>query len=363
MTKISVIVPVYNVEDYLNKCINALKNQTLTDLEFIFINDGSTDNSLKILENFAAEDSRAKIINQENQGVGAARTVGLKIATGQYAGFVDPDDWVDLDFFEKLYNATDNGNIDIVKGNADIIKFNGKIEHTPEQENIKQEIEKDSFPFTSFGGAWFSAIYKKELIDKYSVNFPNTQYLEDVAFLSKILYVAGSFKLVNDSFYHYFKRKSSLTNKKFTIKTYEHFFNSYKDIMDFLNKTDSSKEKYLKFCNNKVIGSLQWALLCVIQGIGFDNFDYFANTAFDILYSCKYLDDIEKLRSDEFTQILKNKNIEKLKKYLFTRKPKLTKLQRIFSVKNWGGHKIYTILGLEIKIPLKHYRKSMKQWE
>ncbi len=363
MTKISVIVPVYNVEDYLNKCINALKNQTLTDLEFIFINDGSTDNSLKILENFAAKDSRVKIINQENQGVGAARTAGLKIATGQYAGFVDPDDWVDLDFFEKLYNATDNGNIDIVKGNADIIKFNGKIEHTPEQENIKQEIEKDSFPYTSFGGAWFSAIYKKELIDKYSINFPNTQYLEDVAFLSKFLYVAGSFKLVDNSFYHYFKRETSLTNKKFSIKTYEHFFNSYKDIVDFLNKTDASKEKYLKICNSKVIGGLHWALKSVVQGIGFNNFDYFANTAFDIFYSCQYLNELEKLRNDEFIHILKNRNIAQLKKYLFAQKNKLTKLQRIFSIKNRGSNKIFTILGAEIKIPLKLYRKARKQWE
>ena len=365
MTKISVIVPVYNVRKYLSKCLDSLINQTLKDIEIICINDGSTDDSLKLLEEYAAKDSRINVINQQNQGVGAARNRGLETAQGEYVGFCDPDDWVDADFFESVYSASDNGIIDIIKGNADIVNFDGQVITHQEQTRIHKELEQSNIPLSGFGWAWFSAIYKRELVNKFRINFPQTQYLEDVAFLSKMLYVSNSFKLVDSSFYHYFKRRDSLTNKKFSSKTYEHFFNSMNDIACFLNSNvaDSEKDKYLKFFNSKVIGGLHWSLLSVMHGIGFENFEYFANTAFDIFYSCKYLDELFLIRNDEFVNILKNKDTQKLKKYLFSQKPALSGLHKIFSVKNWGGHKIYTILGVEFKIPLKFYRKMLKQWE
>ena len=104
MPKISVIIPVYNVEKYLPKCLDSLINQTLSDIEIICINDCSTDNSLEILEEYASKDERIKIIDlKENQGAAAARNKGLEIAKGEYLGFVDPDDYVDLNFYEELY--------------------------------------------------------------------------------------------------------------------------------------------------------------------------------------------------------------------------------------------------------------------
>ena len=102
MPKISVIVPVYKVEKFLPKCLESLINQTLKDIEIICINDGSPDNSLKILEEYAKKDSRIKIINQKNAGPSVARNNGMSAASGEYIGFVDSDDWIDLDFYEKL---------------------------------------------------------------------------------------------------------------------------------------------------------------------------------------------------------------------------------------------------------------------
>ena len=113
MSKVSVIVPVYNTEKYLEKCLNSLINQTLHDIEVICVNDGSTDNSLNILNQYAQKDNRIKIINQENKMQGAARNAGTQIAAGEYIGFVDSDDWIDLDYFEKLYNAATKYNLDI----------------------------------------------------------------------------------------------------------------------------------------------------------------------------------------------------------------------------------------------------------
>ena len=102
--KISIIVPVFNVEKYLSECLNSLINQTLKDIEIICVDDGSTDSSPSILEEFRNKDERIKVIRQENSGVSVARNNGLAIAQGEYVGFVDSDDWVDADFFEKLYS-------------------------------------------------------------------------------------------------------------------------------------------------------------------------------------------------------------------------------------------------------------------
>ena len=110
--KISVIVPVYNVEKYLRKCIDSLTNQTLKDIEIILVNDGSTDNSGSIIDEYAKQDKRVIAIHKENGGQSSARNMGLDIAKGKYVGFIDSDDWIELDMYENMYLA-------LVKGNAD----------------------------------------------------------------------------------------------------------------------------------------------------------------------------------------------------------------------------------------------------
>lgn len=113
MIKVSVIIPVFNTEKYISKCLSSLVNQTLDDIEIICVNDGSTDNSLEIIEKIANNDARIKIINQEHKKQGAARNSGLKIAEGEYIGFVDSDDWIDLNYYEMLYNTAKKYDADI----------------------------------------------------------------------------------------------------------------------------------------------------------------------------------------------------------------------------------------------------------
>ena len=99
--KISVIVPIYNVEDYLHRCVDSIINQTYTNLEIILVDDGSPDNCLKICDEYAKKDSRIKVVHKKNGGLSDARNAGLEIATGEYIGFVDSDDYISLYFYEK----------------------------------------------------------------------------------------------------------------------------------------------------------------------------------------------------------------------------------------------------------------------
>ena len=112
--KISIIVPVYNVEKYLRRCLDSLLTQSLTEIEIIAINDGSTDSSLNILSNYREMDNRLKIIDQPNGGVSSARNAGIDAVKGDYIGFVDPDDWVDEQMYETMYQAVKTENTDIL---------------------------------------------------------------------------------------------------------------------------------------------------------------------------------------------------------------------------------------------------------
>ena len=114
MVKISVIIPVYNVEKYLKECLDSVINQTLKDIEIICVNDGSTDNSLNILENYAKKDNRIIVISQKNKGLSGARNTGLKYCSGEYVSFIDSDDYVSKDLFELTYNNAISNNSDLV---------------------------------------------------------------------------------------------------------------------------------------------------------------------------------------------------------------------------------------------------------
>ena len=114
--KVSIVVPMYGVEKYLEKCVNSLIHQTLKDIEIILVDDGSPDKCGEIAEQYAKNDARIKVIHQKNAGLGPARNTGMEVAVGEYIGFVDSDDWVNETMFEHLYNAALKGNADIAVG-------------------------------------------------------------------------------------------------------------------------------------------------------------------------------------------------------------------------------------------------------
>lgn len=217
MTDISIIVPVYNTEEYLQKCLDSLTNQTIKNIEIICINDGSTDNSLKILENNATKDSRIKIINQENKKQGAARNAGMNIATGEYIGFVDSDDWVDLDFYEKLYKAAKKYNFDIALGtNVRVKKHQQKkrIDITEEKKYITIQ-EKFDANIQWKNPCPTNKIYKKDLFTNHDIRWSEGVYCEDRIFTLKAIYYANGVVTVPGVNYYYFNNpKSTVNNKK-----------------------------------------------------------------------------------------------------------------------------------------------------
>ena len=175
MPKISVILPCYNVAPYIGACLDSLLNQTLVDIEIICVDDKSTDDTLDIIQKHVKRDTRIKLIaQQKNQGVSAARNAGLDVATGEYIGFVDPDDYVDLDFYEKLYNTAKQEDADIVKADLVIVDVSGGRTCG----RLNQRVKDNKLNFhTEFA----SAIYRKEFLDKHNLRFlPDVSVGEDV---------------------------------------------------------------------------------------------------------------------------------------------------------------------------------------
>lgn len=213
---ISVIVPVYNMEKYLPKCIDSILNQTYKNIEAIFINDGSTDNSLKILENYYQKDQRVRIINKKNEGTGAARNNGIKVSKGKYITFLDSDDWYEENFIEKLYKNLKENDSDIAMCNPKMVYDNKEKNQEIntyyfKSLNLKKEPEKIlrvlAMPISC------SKLYKKEIIVNNNIFYPNYSFAEDVEFLYKLFLNIKKISKVEDYLYNYYQRDTSATKK------------------------------------------------------------------------------------------------------------------------------------------------------
>ena len=210
MPKVSVIIPVYNVEKYLRECLDSVINQTLKDIEIICIDDGSTDNSLSILEKYAKKDKRVKIIAlNHNIKQGGARNRGLDIAVGKYIMFVDSDDYLALNTIESFYNAINKTGVDIVI--SSIHNFNmckntenmfcemqKYINSTNKEEGIYY-IDRN---FTEFRVGPVAKLFKKSIIDKYKIRFPENIIQEDEAFHWCYFSVINSIYFLSGEYYY-----------------------------------------------------------------------------------------------------------------------------------------------------------------
>ncbi len=231
--KVSIIIPVFNAEKYIAKCLESLINQTLKEIEIICINDGSSDNSLNLLKFYQKKDTRIKVVNQNNGGPGKSRNTGIKLAKGDFIGFVDSDDWVDKDYFEKLYNAAINNNCEIAAGNfyreGKILKSK-KLNYKYTSTYFKPE-EKINYAFIPKYNYVWNKIYKRTAILKKT--FPENCYYEDMRWLVKIIYDLKGFVTVPNTFYHYRKNQGSIVTQK-TLKHQQDCKLAEKEINHFL---------------------------------------------------------------------------------------------------------------------------------
>ncbi len=208
--KVSVLVPIYNVEKFLPECLNSLVNQTLKEIEIICINDGSTDKSPKIIKEYAAKDKRIKMIDKKNSGYGDSMNQGLKKATGEYVGIVESDDFIDLNAFEKLYKIAKREKADVVKANfyeyfTDKKKDVAKSEmFLPEDTGTLFDPSEHRHIFYQKPSIW-SAIYQNVFLKENKIDFlpsPGASY-QDVGFNFKVWASTNRAFLVDEAFLHY----------------------------------------------------------------------------------------------------------------------------------------------------------------
>ncbi len=242
---ISVIIPVYNVENYLRQCLDSILNQTYTDFEVICVNDGSTDNSLNILNEYAKKDSRIKVISQKNKGPSKARNVGLKHANSEYICFIDSDDKIEPDFFEKLYAVRDMSDLITVKINYPNTTPDKQIWYN--KFNLKKETGLYKLTpslFTKITMAVWGKLFKKSIIDKYKIKFQNGLH-EDSNFLYCYMSHIESIYYINEELYtHISNNPNSLTFELNNKKEHCNITN-YIKLIKHLKKYDLF-EKYKK---------------------------------------------------------------------------------------------------------------------
>ena len=239
--KVSVIVPVYNTEMYLEKCLSSLKNQTLKEMEFIVIDDGSTDKSFEIMKKYAKEDKRFRVYSKENEGVGKTRNLGIELSKGKYVGFVDSDDFISNDYFEELYNSAKKIDAEIsVSPNVYMIENDKskKISRPIDSHRNKEVIDDFSFLISDAGEQW-DKIYKKSFLDKYNIRcLEDRVWFEDVWFSTLVAIYAKKVVVAKKGEYYCLLRQGSLSefwniSEEFLfkgLKLYKDFFVIVKDL-------------------------------------------------------------------------------------------------------------------------------------
>ena len=268
LPKITLIVPVYNVEKWLPQCMDSLVGQTLKDIEILCINDGSTDHSLDILESYAAKDQRIRIISQQNAGQGAARNRGIREAKGAYVGFVDSDDWLDVHFCEKMYEAALKNDAELVI--CQIHLYNDKTGQSFEKsewadiplfERFQGKVfsfeDTKEFYFNQITAVPWNKIYKTEFLRQNNLYFPEGIKYEDYPYFFKMYICVKRAVLCPHKLYFY--RVNRLGSDATDIrKNGFTFLSHFNDIEETLRTHNRYPEMQYRFLQMKIMGLLYW---------------------------------------------------------------------------------------------------------
>lgn len=320
--KISIIVPIYRVENYIGKCIDSIIRQTYNNLEIILVNDGSPDNCGKICDEYAKLDNRIKVIHKENGGLSDARNVGIEAASGKYIAFVDGDDYIHPQMYELMYNS-------IIENDADISVCRYKSVKEEESEKYEQinnvewvvlESDKDKFEYSlgpntivCFTVAW-NKLYKAEIFN--DICYPYGKIHEDEFTTYKTIERAKKIVYTDNELYYYVQRDGSIMNKAFDKRRlwildafqerlelynntkrfdwYEKMLSQYRLMMmqwtDLLMKEDEKKLEWLKpykrYYNFQVIKNV-WNLPVKMKKIGYLQYAFFPKSYFRKKYNRK----------------------------------------------------------------------------
>ena len=263
MLKVSIIIPIYNVEQYLPKCLESVINQTYKNLEIICVNDCSPDGSLKICQGYAQKDSRIKLINREqNGGLSAARNSGLEVASGEYVYFIDSDDYIDSDYIEKMVSEAVKNNAKVVLNTNILYKINGReSQHMPEL--TKNNISNVFLPANEcvWNVIWnaVSYLWQKSFLDNINVRFPEGYVIEDMYFQAITFVQLDKVYVMRGSAYHYVARDGSIM-ENFKTNLLSHCYDLLKifnKVVDYLEQKDLFKNANIKlFVLVNIVGNL-----------------------------------------------------------------------------------------------------------
>lgn len=252
MPKISIIVPVYNCEKYISNCINSILEQSFKDFELILVDDGSSDRSFEICESFAKKDNRVRAIHQPNSGVSRARNRGLDEAKGEYIGFVDGDDCVDKEMYERLYKNLADNNADI--SICGIVNYFVKKDGTTEKVRQSpvdgfwifsgEQALKEALQSRLYSVNPVNKLFKRELFDK--LRYPEGKISEDAFLIPVVISKAG--KVVYDSkpMYYYLRRENSITTSNFSDSGWD-VVEAYKNHLNMVSEKFPNLKKVAKF--------------------------------------------------------------------------------------------------------------------
>ncbi len=355
MPKISIIIPVYNAEQYLRECLDSVVNQTLKDIEIICVNDGSTDNSLSILEEYARTDSRIKIINKENGGVHTARNLGIDEAKGDYTIFLDADDFFDLRMFEKLYNKALETGCDIVAcetydyddatkkvSNHHSLRFSA----LPKYKKIFSW--KDMFTLNVINPAPWNKIIKTDFLKKTGLRFCKLGPYEDIAFFYSLYAYAKSITYIEDILVYY---RLNIQNQRSSLnyKSFYDLCNVFENVIENCSKLEYFDE-IKRHIAVAAVDVFIWNIKEVIPHNS-KNYPEYYNRLHEI-FNSEFYSGLNIQHFDGNYYLFSN--FEKIKRYDYSSLNKKDILETLFSLKNNENYqKVLTILGFKIYMPHK----------
>lgn len=275
--KVSVIIPVYNTQKYLDRCMESLTNQTMKDIELIIVDDGSKAECARLCDEWGEKDSRIKVIHKKNQGLGFARNTGIECASGKYLAFVDSDDYVSLNMYQKLYERAKMQSADIVVGGY-IKKYGNGDEKEFRYEGIPSVLADEQiisvllanmlgappeyFSDDYIGMSVWKNLYAREIFEKYSVRFPSErEYIsEDIIFHINYLKYAKCAAVITEPYYYYCQNGQSLTTT-YREDRFEQILKLYLYENELLNNMDALDSGKLQLQRTFIAN----ARVCIMQ--------------------------------------------------------------------------------------------------
>lgn len=263
MNKVSIVVPVYNVEKYLPKCIDSILSQTYTKLEIILVNDGSIDNSGKICDAYAKGDDRITVIHKENRGVSAARNTGLDKASGKYIAFIDPDDYVENNIIALFVNTYETQDTDLVISNyfsetmkGDTILSQDILEIETKYYQNKSELGNSIVKLWDSQHLMYNLwnkLYSKEIIDRNAIRFPLRNLSEDIYFNMMYLQYVTKMNVIGKPLYHYVRLREGATTDKYRADLFEIKLQENKEFIEHFSSYGLHESQYMELVARRYI--------------------------------------------------------------------------------------------------------------